>query len=93
MLRSSSRPVPFLLATASSFPFRVVQLLLSAIPGRLVFVPKPICVLAASVLEMFALVRSVPLIQLATEPGRSRPPANAFAVLWSLKQTATLFCR
>ena len=93
MLRSSSRLAPFHLATASSFPFRVFPLLLSAIPGRLVFVPKPIYVLAASVLEMFALVRFVALIQPATEPGRSRPPANAFAVLWSLKQKATLFCR
>lgn len=93
VLHSSSRPVPFHLAAASSFSFRVVPLLLNAIPGRLVFVPEPIYVLAASVLEMFALVRSVPLVQPATEPGRSRPPANAFAVLWSLKQKAAPFCR
>lgn len=69
------------------------SLFLCAIPGRVDFVFKPVCALSAGVLVMFVLVRSVPLIQPATEPGRSRPTANAFALLWSLKQKAALCCR
>lgn len=93
VLRSPSRSAPFHRAAASSLPFRAVSPLLGAFPGQLGFVPEPICMLAARILERFALVRSVPLVQAATEPGRSQPPASAVAVLGALKQKAALCCR